>query len=57
MHVALKTSIGHHFLYDNAADPAGFRVPFNMVAAFERFGHPSKTRLGELRVHGRGAEI
>jgi hypothetical protein len=46
MHVALKTSIGHHFLYNHAANSSGFRVPFDMVAAFEGFRHKPKLGLG-----------
>ena len=37
--VALEFHVGNHFLYDSAADPACFRIPGYVIAAFERLGH------------------
>lgn len=37
--VALEFHVGNHFLYDSAADPAYFRIPGYVIAAFERLGH------------------
>lgn len=37
--VAFEVHIGNRFLYDGAADPACFRIPSYVIAAFERLGH------------------
>ena len=37
--VALEFHIGDDFLHDSAANPARFRIPFDVIAAFERLGH------------------
>jgi hypothetical protein len=37
--VALKSNIGNYFLHDNAANPTHFRIPFDVIATFERLGH------------------
>jgi hypothetical protein len=38
--IALEFHVRNHFLYNGAADLACFRIPFDVIAAFERFGHP-----------------
>ncbi len=40
--IALEPNVGNNFLRDNASNPACFRVPFNMVAAFECLGHRTR---------------
>ena len=37
--IALEFHVGNHFLYNGAADPACFRIPSYVIAAFERLGH------------------
>jgi hypothetical protein len=37
--VALQFHLGGQLLYDSAADPACFRIPGYVIAAFERPGH------------------
>jgi hypothetical protein len=37
--VALKSNIGNYLLHDNAANSTRFRIPFDMIATFERLGH------------------
>ena len=39
--VAFDFHIGNDFLHENAANSACFRVPSNMIAAFEPLGHLS----------------
>lgn len=40
VNIALEPKVANNFLRDNAPNSACFRVPFDMVAAFERLGHP-----------------
>jgi len=37
--VAFQFYVGDQFLYDSAPDPACFRIPSYVIAAFERLGH------------------
>ena len=37
--VAFQSHVGDQFLYDSAPDPACFRIPSYVIAAFERLGH------------------
>ena len=39
--VAFEFHFGNDFLYDSAANSTCFRVPFDVVATFERLGHLS----------------
>jgi hypothetical protein len=39
MHITFEASVRNHSLHDRSADSSGFGVPFDMVAAFECFGH------------------
>lgn len=37
--VALERHIGNDFLHDSAANSTCFRIPFDVITAFERLGH------------------
>lgn len=37
--VALESHIGNDFLHDSAANSTCFRIPFDVITAFERLGH------------------
>jgi hypothetical protein len=37
--IAFEFHIGDDFLHDSPANPARFRIPFDVIAAFERLGH------------------
>ena len=37
--VAFEFHVGDDFLHDGAANSARFRIPFDVIAAFERPGH------------------
>lgn len=37
--VALERHIGNDFLHDSPANATCFRIPFNVITAFERLGH------------------
>jgi len=37
--IAFESHIGDDLLHDNAANPTCFRIPCNVVAAFELLGH------------------
>jgi hypothetical protein len=39
--VALEFHVGNEFLHDSAANSTRFRVPFDVIATFERLGHLS----------------
>ena len=39
--VALERHIGNDFLRDGAANSTCFRIPFDVITAFERLGHLS----------------
>lgn len=39
--IAFEVHIGNDFLCDRAANSAGFRVPFDVIATFEGLGHLS----------------
>jgi len=39
MRVAFEFHIGNDFLHDGATNPACFRIPLDVVTAFERLGH------------------
>jgi hypothetical protein len=39
MSVAFEYHIGHNSLRDSAANWTCFRIPFDVIAAFERLGH------------------
>jgi hypothetical protein len=39
--IAFEPHIGDNFLSDDATNSPRFRVPLNVVATFERLGHPS----------------
>lgn len=39
--VALERHIGNDFLRDSAANSTCFRIPFDVITAFERLGHLS----------------
>jgi hypothetical protein len=57
--VAFEFHIGNHFLQDSATNSTCFRIPFNVIATFERLGHlsvateqkmhPAKQWSGEKR--------
>jgi hypothetical protein len=44
--IPFESHVGNNFLRDDAPNPARFRVPFNMVAAFECLEH--RTRMSFL---------
>lgn len=37
--ITFEFHIGNEFLHDSAANPACFRIPFDVVATFKRLGH------------------
>jgi hypothetical protein len=37
--VAFERHIGNDFLHDSAANSTCFRIPFDVITAFERLGH------------------
>ena len=37
--VAFEIHIGNDFLHDSALNPTSFRIPFDVIPAFERLGH------------------
>jgi hypothetical protein len=39
VHVAFEEHLGDNLFDDDPANPPGFRVPFNVIAALKRFGH------------------
>lgn len=47
MHVPLVANVRHNLLDDRAANPSRFRVPFNVIPAFERLRHASPTILDQ----------
>jgi hypothetical protein len=47
--VAFEFHIGNHFLHYNAANSTCFRVPFDVIATFERLGHFSVAT--ERKIH------
>ena len=47
--VALECHIRNDFLHDSAANPAGFRIPFDVIAASERPRHLPP--LPNLKMH------
>ena len=57
--VAFEFDFGNDFLHDSAANSTCFRVPFDVIATFERLGHlsvaterklhPAKQWSGEKR--------
>jgi hypothetical protein len=48
VHVAFEFHIGNHFLHDSATNSTCFRIPFNVIATFERLGHLSVTTEGKM---------
>ena len=47
--VAFEFEIGNDFLHDSAANSTCFRVPFDVIATFERLGHLSVA--SERKIH------
>jgi hypothetical protein len=49
MYVALKPNVGDNFFDDDAANSSRFRVPFDVIATFERLGHRLVTSERKMR--------